>query len=363
MDIAAAVFSYNRRNCVKNCLESLWRCMPDTVPLRLFDDGSTEEGACAYLRQLEQDYPGLVELNSGTDSGRHGGLYANMQKALAWAPSRYLLFLQDDVQMVRTLERRDVRELDLFFSTSTGAAFVNPVFLKGHRRSSIVRQVRVQKKFQGYYHSIPEVLKPRPVSMYYCDVVIAHVERLRAVGWQFQETETANAELARSHFSKMLQMAHPFVMHVPEVPVFRGRKATLGSRLASRRVGSDVKAFHYMTEEEVAGMRARDIVRLPFAEDFLTTQNGAVRRPFRYNAVSTFWVTRVLHRLELVLLKVQADAVSHVRTIIGGTGREPSSGHHTIASSRQSRASVPDADTTDRPCLQSRPPDRVHRER
>ena len=137
--------------------------------------------------------------------------------------------------------------------------------------------------------------------MYYCDLSIAHVPRLRAANWQFKESEGANAAQARMQFSKMLHMACPFVMHVPEVPMFRNKQTTLGARLAARLSGPDVKAFAYVSAAEIEAMRSRPLSVLPFAEDFLKVTSANVRKPFRYNAVSARLSTRILHKLEMLL--------------------------------------------------------------
>lgn len=293
MDLSLSIFSYNRGDYLKNCIDSVRHCTKN-AELSIFDDGSVDQNSIEYLQTL-----GDRVVHCGDKSaGRHGGLYGNMQRALDRADRKYILFLQDDTQLVRMVDQQDMDCIESFFDQNPKAAFINPVFLKGHRRRSIEKQVRLVPEFEGYFHDISETMKPRPVSMYYCDVVIAHVERLREIGWHFCESETANAELARTHFSKMLQMANPFVMHVPEVPVFRDKTTTFGSRLAIRLVGSDVKAFNYMSEPSVTAMRKRDLSEAPFAEDFLTTKNAKVAVPYRYNAVSSRLYTRVLHKIE-----------------------------------------------------------------
>jgi len=293
MDISIAIFSYNRGDYVKNCLDSAKRCFPD-APVTIYDDASTDQKTLTYFESL--DYQ-VINCRS-TVKDRHGGLYNNMQLALDAAKSKYLLLLQDDTQLVREFDEVDVTCIDSFFDHNQQAAFLNPVFLKGHRRKSIDKQLRPQINYRGYFQEISERFKPRPVSMYYCDVVLVHVERLKSVGWVFEDSETSNALQARKHFSKMLQLADPFVMHVPEVPVFRGKKSTLGARLAEKAVGTDVKQFQIMTNSAVADMRERRLSLAPYAEDFLSTTNPNVRKPYNYNAINSHLYTRILHKLE-----------------------------------------------------------------
>lgn len=294
MDLSIAIFSYNRGDFVKNCIASIEQCVSKEVSITLYDDDSTDKRTLEYLSS--QAYPVINCGNSG--SNRHGGLYENMQLALEATKSKYLLFLQDDTQLVRRLDEIDLKSIDAFFDEDQTAAFMNPVFLKGHRRKSIDKQLRPETKYRGYFQEISESLKPRPVSMYYCDVVLANVARLKSVAWTFKESETSNAFQAKAHFSKMLQLADPFVMHVPEVPVFRGRTSTFGARLAEKVVGSDIKQFQIMSDLQVTEMRSRSLSLSPYAEDFLCTVNPKVRTPYTYNAINARLYTRILHKLE-----------------------------------------------------------------
>jgi len=293
VDVSIAIFSYNRGNYVKNCLDSIHQCFPE-VPVSIYDDHSTDLTTIRYLESLGCN---VVSPELDIDN-KHGGLYQNMQIALEAANSRYILFLQDDTQLVRSVDEVDFQGVDAYFNENESAAFVNPVFLKGRRRRSINKQLRPHQSYRGYFHEISEKLKPRPVSMYYCDVVLAHVDRLKSVKWRFQNSETENATQARKHFCKLLQLADPFVMHVPEVPVYRGKKSTFGERLANRLIGSDIKQFQFMTKDEVSEMRQRTISLAPYAEDYLNTVNQNVSKPYHYNCINTHWYTRILHKLE-----------------------------------------------------------------
>ncbi len=292
MDLEVCIFSYNRGPFLENCARSALEMLPDG-PMKIYDDGSDDP----ETRSVLASYPCVVE-GRRTEHGRYGGLHVNMQRALDETRAEFLLFLQDDHQVVRPVDDDDRRSIGEYFARFPDAAFLNPAFLRGHRRRSIRRQIRIHAEFPGYYHVIGEGLKRRSVTMYFTDVVIAHVGRLRAAAWAFLTGETANADQARRRFPRMTQMAHPFSMNVPQVPVYRGKRKTLGVRLAERIAGQGVKAYRPMSPDEVARFRSRDLSEYPFAEDFLTTFEE-VRRPFVFNSVNIRWYTRALHKLEL----------------------------------------------------------------
>ena len=294
MDFQVCIFSYNRGPFLDNCARSVERMAPNW-PMKIYDDGSDDPETLAVCEK----YEGAV-LNPRTDEGRYGGLHVNMQRALDEAEAEFVFFTQDDHQMVRPVDEHDVRYIRDYFDHFPEAALLDPTFLRGHRRRSICRQLRIWPDFPGYYQVIGERWKRRSVTMYYTDVVVVHVGRLREAKWTFLTGETANADKAREYFPRMTRMAHPFSMNVPEVPVYRGKTKTFGVSLAERLVGRGVKPYRTMTPDEVARMRGRDLSVYPFAEDFLTTE-VPVQRPFVFNSMNVRWYTCGLHKLELLL--------------------------------------------------------------
>lgn len=294
MDFQVCIFSYNRGPFLDNCARSVCRMAPDW-PMKIYDDGSDDPETLAVLER----YEGTVH-GQRTAEGRYGGLHVNMQRALDDAEAEFIFFTQDDHQIVRPLDEDDEQYIRDFFTRFPDAVFLDPAFLRGHRRGSIRRQICMVPDFPGYYQVIGERWKRRSVTMYYSDVVVAHVGRLREAKWTFLTGETANADKARQLFPRMTRMAHPFSMNVPEVPVYRGKAKTLAVSMAERLVGRAVKPYRPMTPEEVERMRGRDLSQYPFAEDFLTTE-VPVRRPFVFNAVNARWYTRALHKVELRL--------------------------------------------------------------
>ncbi len=290
MKLAVAVFSYNRGDYLRNCLESLRRNMP-FAEVTVYDDHSDDPATLAYLGSLRERV-----VQPPRDKGtRHGGLYANMQASLAGASSDMLLFLQEDMQVVRPVSERDVQEIAALFDASPDRAFVSPAFIKGLRRRRYLRGLMPCATPRSY------VSRNHADRLAYFDVAVAHVARLRAADWRFAASEHANVLQAREAFGDMPVMAEPFVFYCPEVPIFRNRGRSLASRMAARLTGPDVKAFADMTDAEMHAFRARPLDRWPVAEDFLHPLNPRVRRPFVYADVRARWWLRVLHKLEQAL--------------------------------------------------------------
>ncbi|MHC0052812.1 glycosyltransferase [Actibacterium sp. D379-3] len=293
--LEVAIFSYNRGAYVANCLASVRRNLPG-ARVRVYDDGSDAPETLAYLDTLGD----LVIRPDRARAARLGGLYGNMQAALDAAEGEFLLFLQDDVQVVRAVTAEELDALRGWFDAHPDAAFVSPVFLKGARRASRRRLLRPVPGWRGYTFATTDAR--RVVDMFYNDMTVAHVGRLRAVGWRFQPSERANAERARdAGFAQMMVMGDPFVFFCPEVPFFRYKDQTLGARWADRILGRDVRRFTDMDPSTRAAFLARPLTDLPFAEDYLTPENPHVRRPFVFKSVNARWYTRALNKLELAL--------------------------------------------------------------
>ncbi|MDZ7641149.1 MAG: glycosyltransferase [Desulfurivibrio sp.] len=88
------IFSYNRGNFLKNCVQSIESCSPDSK-IAVFDDDSDDTETISVLRDLGEKH---TVFTSTEHSSHHlGGLYNNMQNALEYCQDEELVcFLQDD---------------------------------------------------------------------------------------------------------------------------------------------------------------------------------------------------------------------------------------------------------------------------
>lgn len=292
-DLTVAIYSYNRGPWLAVCLASVQAHIP-WAQVIVVDDGSDDPETSARLGALP---PGVALRRAGQGTAaRHGGLYANMQDTLALCETPYLLSLQDDTQITRPFTETELATCAAALE-KTGAAFISPLFAQGRGGARGARSTPVPgTRFFTQMNSRPL----RPVPLAYRDISLADVARLRAVAWRYQARETASAAAARAAFGPMLMAAEPFVAFLPEVPAFRGRKLTLGARLAEARLGRAVKPFRPMSAEALARLAAHPTAPAE-AQHFLQPEDPAVRAPFEPNAVEVLWWTRALHRAEVKL--------------------------------------------------------------
>ncbi len=291
--IEVAIFSYNRPDYLKNAIDSVLRHMPG-AQLRVYDDCSDDPAMLAYLSSLG----GIVVRRAVASHDRHGGLYANMNHALSNAERPFLMMMQDDMQVVRPVDEHDQASLDRLFDSHSTRAFVCPMFMKADRKRRFHRELKPNFELRAYI-SPPVAEMTSKNCLSYFDVHIAHVERLRAAGWQYlTEGEGHIRDRARAQFGAMPMMGDPFLFFCPEVPFFRHREQSIAARLAGRFVGRHVKSFVDMTESEVAKLKSRDLAVWPFAEDFLTPNDPKVVRPFVYKDVNARLWLYALHKME-----------------------------------------------------------------
>ncbi|KAB6717523.1 MULTISPECIES: glycosyltransferase [Roseobacteraceae] len=297
-DLDIAIFSYNRAAYLQNCVMSVQRHCPG-ARLTIFDDASTDPDTLAYLASLPEGM--VVQPGSQDAAGRHGGLYYNMQRALDRADRTLLLTLQDDTQVVRSLDQSDWDTILSAFETDPQRAFLSVLFIKSVRETRYKRLLRPVPEQSLYDLRNDLSAQNHAKRMAYFDISLMHVDRLHAAHWQMQNSEAANVEQARRLFAPMPTMAHPFVFFCPEVPFFRNRGQSLAAKLALRVVGRDVKTLKDMTPAQIKAMKTRDMSTYPVAETFLEADNPKVRKPFVYKDVKARWWLSALHKIEQAL--------------------------------------------------------------
>src|SRR5690606_29708116 len=105
-----AVFSYNRGAHIINCIKSILACC-ESWEVVVYDDNSTSLETIEALEWCRNQGVDVIS-NTGESSPR-GGLYSNMNRALANAAAEsvdYLLFIQEDMQLVRSILESDLEE-------------------------------------------------------------------------------------------------------------------------------------------------------------------------------------------------------------------------------------------------------------
>lgn len=291
-----AIFSFNRGDNLRVCVESIKRNAPD-VKFTVYDDRSDDLDTLKYLEAIADN---VVTAPPPSDK-RHGGLCDNMNLALERANHPYLMTLQDDTQLVRPFLPSDDDAISKIFDAYPQVGFVSQLFIKGRALRRYGRKVTPSDKVRAYLSALDE-RDDDTKSLAYSDIHVAHVGRLREIGWEYKGSERANVRQALAAFGPMPCMADPFAFYCPDVPFYRNRsRGGLSTRLAARVMGRDVKYFTDLTPDKVEQLKSRDLSKWPVAEDYLDSPFPTVRKPFSYHDVKARWWLYALHKLEKLL--------------------------------------------------------------
>jgi glycosyltransferase involved in cell wall biosynthesis len=253
------VFSHQRGRYLENCLRSAadvgW-----PGPITVIDDGSTDRASRAVLRRAEADGHRVFR-RPGDVRGVWGGLQHNMGFALQIAEGPATLFLQDDLQFVRSIGPDELDRITRLVNDPSLSPFLGPFFhmeswsestREGTYRWDPDHHVHVrteQNRFQGF-----------------SDVAILSPARLRAAGWDSGNVEKAASPVAVECFGPMLSLHDPFIAFVP-FPY--APRHSLRRRLRESRRRPTPARLELMTPAEVERMRAAPTDRLPFATEHL----------------------------------------------------------------------------------------------
>ena len=285
--LEVAIFSYNRPTYLKNCYESVKRNLP-FAKVKIYDDGSDDPDLLNFLRATRSQ----AVVDGDSAASKHGGLYHNMQEALDRTEARYLLLLQDDMQVVRKVDREEFEALTPHFGNHP---LMSVNFMKGEREK---RVKTANKAGQGVYEPRLDARgEPHRNANCYMDIALCDVDRLRRANWKVLSSEAEMARVARRDVGGMNHFGNPFVFYCPQVPFFRDRRQPLSARLANRFTKGPV-FFNDLSDSENQRFQHRDISEWPIAENWLTPTIPNIRRPFVYQDARSLWWTDVIYGIE-----------------------------------------------------------------
>ena len=244
--IRVAIFSYNRPDHLANLLSSIGDLWPQ-ADVVIYDDKSTHPGMKSVLGSC-----GFPVRTGPGGSGRHGGLYSNMQQAYEESLAEgfeYLLTLQDDMQLVRPVTKELLGTYFQDFDSDQALTQIDPRFAKTRLKR------RKKSKTSGSNG------QNKPIAFRaYLDVGIFKISRLCSLGWSFNVdgSQIISGEQTLSIQAAELGMkkgnpATPFVMHLPFPHLYRHRVRLPRLSALSRRIFR----FEYMSLADIDRMDSR----------------------------------------------------------------------------------------------------------
>lgn len=298
MTLTVAIMTFNRPWYLQNCWNSVRTCLPDAQIL-VVDDKSDDPKQIDVLLMMEHDKKTRILRQPEDIQKYHGNLYDNMQWALNVVDTEYLMYLQDDTQIVRPVDATDLRSFQDFFAQSSNLAFIHPFFFKWRKRQQWRHKLRAEPDLRVYRSAGSRS------AFHYSDICVTHVARLRAVGWIFKLSEKENIAQAASLFGGMGMMVDPIGFFCPQVPSFRDRSLShsAAARLSRQRI-PEVFRYEFLTATQTNALRARPARTLPIAEDTLKTIPPTSRRPFVFQDYKATFHLHFLHHIERLIRKL-----------------------------------------------------------
>lgn len=291
------VFSYNRGQLLKNCVESIEHCV-ENPKILIFDDNSHDKSTLKVLKEIAQKHQVIKPVLDNFHMHKCGGLYNNMQMSLNHIPQGELAyFIQDDSQVVRKITSQDIADIDTFFTQKPKAAFLHMTFLKEKMKKRDQSSTYFDESSQSYLRHETK----QSAGVYFSAIAIAHIDRLKSANWCFEPREKLNNLKAKSLFGQMGFLKNPFLMHLPSAPAYRGKTKTLGLVLAEKKNQCGFHPFNMMTTTETTTLKERSVSILPVAEDFLTLKNQDLPKPWAINPFQGTKICKFLHKCELTI--------------------------------------------------------------
>jgi len=264
------VFSYNRGRFLRNCVDSVFRHLPDPDVVIVDDNSDDPE---VYRVISDNSYRLSVYQPETTGSFYLGGLYSNIDHVVSNNKNTdKALFIQDDMQIVRDVSDFDLECIDLFFGKYKNSINLHTCFAKKSRL--------ISGKESRYFDSeVSAYFREKGRRSHFSAVGVMNLRFLNEIGFSFCGTEGRNNEEAKRVADPMGFSFSPFMMWLPFPESSKFRKKTIRHSLAEWWVGAGFYPYRPMTENDVNKLRGRPASELPVAENFLHAE-GVVGQDF-----------------------------------------------------------------------------------
>jgi hypothetical protein len=295
-----AVMSFNRGEYLQNCVSSIERHITG-VRIVVFDDCSFLPDTRRILADLAKNCEVIVR-QAPVAGGSLGGLYMNMNYAMEVARKRglrHVFFVQDDQQIVRTVDERAVAEVRAIFAHDNSITHIHPIFMKGYFPVQISRDMHVEVEDLCY-------LVARNADG---DTGIVDLRRLETADFRYCDHADVNKTIALNKGLKAVSSKNPFFMHTPWPETIRpmGWKGRALFAVNHWGVNAGCNPFCDMDAAAVRRLVQRPISDLPIADVYLKTHRK-LKQPWFYS--TSFDRQKILSMRELLTLRWIFDGSS-----------------------------------------------------
>lgn len=266
-DIKIYVFSFNKGVFLENCLRSVEICGADCEVV-VIDDQSDDKKTQEVLDSFSDKFPRLVVGEANEVEHKTGGLYNNMNFAFSDARKkgfRYVLFLQDDMQLVRPIVEDDILLADRFFTANENCTELHTCFMKRYYLERDEQLTEIDDSCTAY-------LRPSdyPGFSGFSAVGLFDVSRFFGLFGSLKQGEYFNNEFAQNNNIQMGISTMPFMMWLPYPISYRRKKRSIPLRIIELFGGCGYYPYSVMSGSEINTLVNRNIEKRPYAEEWLS---------------------------------------------------------------------------------------------
>ncbi|TNE94705.1 MAG: glycosyltransferase family 2 protein [Rhodobacteraceae bacterium] len=265
--IPVFVFSFNRAQFLKNCLNSIRKSIP-AAPVIIIDDNSDDGDTKKYLASISESYEIISNINSDFSEFKTGGLCGAMKLAMEISLRRgydYVLFIQDDMQIVRRIDADDLARIENYFSTISNSIQISTTFVRRLSADDFLTKYDRDFVAQAY---IRKKNQERGKSSF-SDTGVFAVGRYFDLFGEFLVGEDRNSAKARDRGLICGRSFYPFMNWLPYPSAFRGKQKSFGHKIFEYFGHSGYYPIEMMSDKDVERLLQRDPNILPIMEDFL----------------------------------------------------------------------------------------------
>lgn len=277
--IEVFIFSFNRGKFLKNCIDSVIRHIPN-VKITIIDDNSTDKYTLEVLNNLSSIVTVLKPKKSNVK--RWGGFYNNINWVIQdLASSKWALFIEDDMQIIRNVTKVDVGYINNYFKIFEESLCLEVNFFKDkHRR---LNEQHINIDYENHVYFFRESAESYRGTVHYNNPVIFNTKRFKEKKITYTESRDANRKLIKDNFSKMGVYPYPFMMYLPFPTSTKGKHKTLSRKISELYNEDDFYPYLQLSKEKLKKLFERDIGKLPYASDYLVTKKATPSKIYEYS--------------------------------------------------------------------------------
>jgi len=260
------VFSYNRGIFLKNCVDSLEKYASKYFDLTIIDDFSDDEETKKLLKQYSKKYriiyPPVKYKNRHT-----GNFYANMNYAFkdaSKANAELILFIEDDMQIVREVHQEDISRINNFFEKNPKSVQLYINFFKkcniSYKKNIIFDEDSKVAYFRDDQH---------PLNSHYCSNGIFNSKRVSDFIGNLEDKLAVNEKKLKEKGCKMGFYMYPFMMWLPMLVSYRDKKTNRFHKIKEFFANAGYYPYDEMSQETQSKLLKHKAENIPYAEDYL----------------------------------------------------------------------------------------------